>query len=158
MTHDMIQNLTSSENRSKSIPVGEICLLSQFWTIRTQTDATTRRDGRIHVSDGVSQETQEYSQTRSTEFDIDQHLWEVFKEFYRRVATYVVDWKDDQNAGSKDRAPGLGAKPVEPDDWSSRFCEVTDTGLKDMVLQNFGDPENSLLPWQTADNEITRLL
>ncbi|KAK8644161.1 hypothetical protein V6N13_123476 [Hibiscus sabdariffa] len=78
-------------------------------------------------------------------------VWEVFKEkFYRRVATYVADWKNDQNVGSKDRAPGLGTKPVEPDDWSSRFCEVTDTGLKDMVLQNFVDPENSFLPWQTG--------
>ncbi|GMJ04315.1 hypothetical protein like AT3G27330 [Hibiscus trionum] len=82
-------------------------------------------------------------------------VWKVFKEkFYRRVATYVADWKNDENAGSKDRAPGLGTKPVEPDDWSSRFCEVTDTGLKDMVLHNFADPENSILPWQTADGEI----
>ncbi|GAB4848028.1 hypothetical protein Ancab_002688 [Ancistrocladus abbreviatus] len=33
-------------------------------------------------------------------------VWQVFKEkFYRRVATYVSDWKDQRNVGSKDRAP-----------------------------------------------------
>ncbi|KAJ3681166.1 hypothetical protein LUZ60_015655 [Juncus effusus] len=62
-------------------------------------------------------------------------VWEVFKEkFYRRVATYVADWKDEENVGSKDRAPGLGTKPIEPIDWPSRFCEVNDTGLRDWVL------------------------
>ncbi|KAJ6827699.1 glycosyltransferase family 92 protein-like isoform X1 [Iris pallida] len=67
-------------------------------------------------------------------------VWEVFKEkFYRRVATYVTDWKDEENVGSKDRAPGLGTKPVEPPDWSMRFCEVNDTGLRDWVLSEFVD-------------------
>ncbi|XP_030544783.2 glycosyltransferase family 92 protein RCOM_0530710 [Rhodamnia argentea] len=76
-------------------------------------------------------------------------VWEVFKEkFYRRVATYVADWKEEQNVGSKDRAPGLGTKAVEPPDWSSRFCEVEDTGLRDRVLQVFADPRTRLLPWQ----------
>ncbi|KGN45734.2 hypothetical protein Csa_005102 [Cucumis sativus] len=76
-------------------------------------------------------------------------VWEVFKEkFYRRVATYVADWQEDQNAGSKDRAPGLGTKAVEPEDWSSRFCEVNDTGLRDVVLQNLTNRRTHLLPWQ----------
>ncbi|XP_062105547.1 glycosyltransferase family 92 protein RCOM_0530710-like isoform X2 [Humulus lupulus] len=76
-------------------------------------------------------------------------VWEVFKDkFYRRVATYVADWQDDQNVGSKDRAPGLGTRAVEPPDWSDRFCEVTDTGLRDRVLQSFSDPLTHILPWQ----------
>ncbi|XP_058102142.1 glycosyltransferase family 92 protein RCOM_0530710 [Magnolia sinica] len=76
-------------------------------------------------------------------------VWEVFKEkFYRRVATYVADWQDDENVGSKDRAPGLGTKAIEPSDWSSRFCEVTDTGLRDWVLQVLVDSRNGLLPWE----------
>ncbi|MBA0857977.1 hypothetical protein Goshw_019744 [Gossypium schwendimanii] len=80
-------------------------------------------------------------------------VWEVFKQkFYRRVATYVADWKDEQNVRSKDRAPGLGTRAIEPVDWSSRFCEVTDTGLKDRVLRNFANPKNSL-PWQTTTNK-----
>ncbi|XVE67776.1 hypothetical protein DITRI_Ditri09bG0015200 [Diplodiscus trichospermus] len=83
-------------------------------------------------------------------------VWEVFKEkFYRRVATYVADWQDEQNVGSKDRAPGLGTRAVEPVDWSSRFCEVVDTGLRDRVLQNFANPGTSLLPWQNANDEET---
>lgn len=76
-------------------------------------------------------------------------VWEVFKEkFYRRVATYVSDWQQEQNVGSKDRAPGLGTRAVEPPDWSSRFCEVKDTGLKDRVLKSFIEPKTGLLPWQ----------
>nr|XP_048327753.1 glycosyltransferase family 92 protein RCOM_0530710 [Ziziphus jujuba var. spinosa] len=79
-------------------------------------------------------------------------VWEVFKEkFYRRVATYVADWQDEQNVGSKDRAPGLGTRAVEPPDWSSRFCEVTDTGLRDRVLTNLVDPQTHLLPWQEVE-------
>ncbi|KAF7130771.1 hypothetical protein RHSIM_Rhsim10G0011800 [Rhododendron simsii] len=54
-------------------------------------------------------------------------VWEVFKEkFYRRVATYVADWQEDENVGSKDRTPGLGTRPVEPPDWPTRFCEIVD--------------------------------
>ncbi|KAK4409974.1 Glycosyltransferase family 92 protein RCOM [Sesamum angolense] len=76
-------------------------------------------------------------------------VWEVFKEkFYRRVATYVSDWQQERNVGSKDRAPGLGTKAVEPSDWSMRFCEVKDTGLRDRVLKTFTDPKTSLLPWE----------
>lgn len=80
-------------------------------------------------------------------------VWEVFKEkFYRRVATYVADWKDEENVGSKDRAPGLGTKAVEPFNWSVRFCEVNDTGLKKFVLKEFVDTETGLLPWQFMKN------
>ncbi|KAM1239096.1 hypothetical protein ACFX13_045570 [Malus domestica] len=82
-------------------------------------------------------------------------VWEVFKEkFYRRVATYVADWQEEQNVGSKDRAPGLGTRAVEPPDWSHRFCEVKDTGLRDRVLQDFVDPRTRLLPWQEEDDEV----
>ncbi|KAF3783669.1 UPF0392 protein [Nymphaea thermarum] len=77
-------------------------------------------------------------------------VWDVFKQkFDRRVATYVSDWRDDNGVGSKDRAPGLGTKPIEPPDWRHRFCEVNDTGLKDLVLEVFEDPHTQLLPWQS---------
>ncbi|CAN4082338.1 unnamed protein product [Withania somnifera] len=76
-------------------------------------------------------------------------VWDVFKEkFYRRVATYVSDWQQDRNVGSRDRAPGLGTRAVEPPDWSSRFCEVIDTGLKDRVAEMFADSNTGKLPWQ----------
>ncbi|XP_065878583.1 glycosyltransferase family 92 protein RCOM_0530710-like [Euphorbia lathyris] len=79
-------------------------------------------------------------------------VWEVFKQkFQRRVATYVVDWQNEQNVGSKDRTPGLGTRPVEPPDWFSRFCEVNDTGLRDRVVNNFLDPLTNLLPWQEVE-------
>lgn len=75
-------------------------------------------------------------------------VWEVFKDkFFGRVATYVADWQDEENVGSRDRAPGLGTKPVEPDDWPRRFCEVYDTGLKDFVQKVFTDPQTGNLPW-----------
>ncbi|WMV50806.1 hypothetical protein MTR67_044191 [Solanum verrucosum] len=78
-------------------------------------------------------------------------VWDVFKEkFYRRVVTYVSDWQQHRNVGSRDRAPGLGTRAVEPPDWSSRFCEVTDTGLKDRVAQMFTDPNTGKLPWQKS--------
>ncbi|XP_022883944.1 glycosyltransferase family 92 protein RCOM_0530710-like isoform X2 [Olea europaea var. sylvestris] len=81
-------------------------------------------------------------------------VWEVFKEkFYRRVATYVSDWQQERNVGSKDRTPGLGTKAVEPPDWSTRFCEVEDTGLRDRVLKTFTDPKTGRLPWQHLSNE-----
>lgn len=84
-------------------------------------------------------------------------VWEVFKEkFYRRVATYVADWQNDQNVGSKDRAPGLGTRPVEPPHWSSRFCEVRDTGLRDQVLRILANPKTQILPWQEEDGKYKR--
>lgn len=76
-------------------------------------------------------------------------VWEVFKEkFHRRVATYVSDWQQERNVGSKDRAPGLGTKAVEPSDWSTRFCEVRDTGLRNRVYEMFSEPVTGLLPWE----------
>ncbi|KAG4912356.1 hypothetical protein AAZX31_19G073500 [Glycine max] len=77
-------------------------------------------------------------------------VWKVFKEkFYRRVATYVADWQEEQNVGSRDRVPGLGTKPVEPADWANRFCEVRDNGLRNWVLRNLEDRRTRLLPWQS---------
>ncbi|XP_058187161.1 glycosyltransferase family 92 protein RCOM_0530710-like [Rhododendron vialii] len=77
-------------------------------------------------------------------------VWEVFKEkFYRRVATYVADWLEDENVGSKDRTPGLGIIPIEPPDWSTRFCEVVDIGLRDRVVEIFSDPKTQMLPWHS---------
>ncbi|KAG5091413.1 hypothetical protein JHK82_050191 [Glycine max] len=78
-------------------------------------------------------------------------IWEIFKaKFFRRVATYVVDWKEDANIGSKDRAPGLGTEAIEPRDWRLRFCEVWDTRLRDFLLSSFADRETGLLPWERS--------
>ncbi|CAI9785196.1 unnamed protein product [Fraxinus pennsylvanica] len=76
-------------------------------------------------------------------------VWEVFRaKFYRRVATYVADWQQNQNEGSRDRAPGLGTDAIEPPDWPIKFCEVWDTGLRDFVLTNLVDVSTGLLPWE----------
>ncbi|KAK6133707.1 hypothetical protein DH2020_032617 [Rehmannia glutinosa] len=76
-------------------------------------------------------------------------VWEVFRaKFYRRVATYVADWQENQNEGSRDRAPGLGTEAIEPPDWPQKFCEVWDTGLRDFVLANLADVSTGLLPWE----------
>ncbi|KAI3733577.1 hypothetical protein L6452_13021 [Arctium lappa] len=75
-------------------------------------------------------------------------VWEAFRaKFYRRVATYVADWQDSHNEGSRDRAPGLGTEAIEPPDWRLRFCEVWDTGLRDFVLANLADISTGVLPW-----------
>jgi hypothetical protein len=80
--------------------------------------------------------------------------WEVFKEkFYRRVATYVADWQNEENVGSRDRAPGLGTRPVEPSDWAERFCEVNDTGLRDQVFEKFKDKKTQRLVWEKAEED-----
>ncbi|XP_052172626.1 glycosyltransferase family 92 protein RCOM_0530710 [Diospyros lotus] len=76
-------------------------------------------------------------------------VWESFRtKFYRRVATYVADWQENQNEGSRDRAPGLGTEPIEPPNWRLQFCEVWDTGMRDFVLANLADPATGLLPWE----------
>ncbi|CAD5324291.1 unnamed protein product [Arabidopsis thaliana] len=88
-------------------------------------------------------------------------VWEVFKEkFYRRVATYVADWQNEENVGSRDRAPGLGTRPVEPSDWAERFCEVNDTGLRDQVFEKFKDKKTQRLVWEKAeeDDNIQRMV
>ncbi|KAI3816837.1 hypothetical protein L1987_16542 [Smallanthus sonchifolius] len=75
-------------------------------------------------------------------------VWEAFRaKFYRRVATYVADWQDNHNEGSRDRAPGLGTEAIEPSDWRLRFCEVWDTGLRDFVLGKLADIYTGVLPW-----------
>ncbi|CAM6127665.1 unnamed protein product [Calypogeia fissa] len=74
--------------------------------------------------------------------------WEVFKaKFVRRVATYVVDWRE-QTANSNDRAPGLGLEAVEPKDWPSRYCEEVDLGLKNFTEKVLRHPQTNLMPWQ----------
>ncbi|CBI32066.3 unnamed protein product, partial [Vitis vinifera] len=78
-------------------------------------------------------------------------VWEAFRaKFFRRVATYVADWQEKENEGSKDRAPGLGTEAIEPPKWPLQFCEVWDTGLRDFVLANLADPTTGLLPWESA--------
>lgn len=78
-------------------------------------------------------------------------VWESFKtKFYRRVSTYVADWLENQNEGSRDRAPGLGTEAIEPPNWHLRFCEVWDTRLRDFVIANLADPTTGMLPWQSA--------
>jgi hypothetical protein len=65
--------------------------------------------------------------------------WDEFKvKFRRRVSTYVADWTDWVNHGSKDRTPGLGFEAVEPAGWPHRFCEVEDTLLRDVTRRWFG--------------------
>ncbi|XP_010255553.1 PREDICTED: glycosyltransferase family 92 protein RCOM_0530710-like [Nelumbo nucifera] len=78
-------------------------------------------------------------------------VWEAFRtKFFRRVATYVADWQENQNEGSKDRVPGLGTEAIEPPNWPLQFCEVWDTGLRDFVMTNLADPISGLLPWESS--------
>ncbi|XP_020112348.1 glycosyltransferase family 92 protein At1g27200-like [Ananas comosus] len=66
-------------------------------------------------------------------------VWDEFKlKFRRRASTYVADWTNTVNAGSRDRTPGLGFEAVEPAGWSQKFCEVNDTRLKDTNQKWFG--------------------
>ncbi|WVZ78399.1 hypothetical protein U9M48_026113 [Paspalum notatum var. saurae] len=65
--------------------------------------------------------------------------WAEFKaKFRRRVSTYVADWTQPVNPGSRDRTPGLGFQAVEPDGWPTRFCDVHDTSLRDATRTWFG--------------------
>ncbi|KAF8378359.1 hypothetical protein HHK36_029698 [Tetracentron sinense] len=78
-------------------------------------------------------------------------VWEAFRaKFFRRVAAYVADWQENQNERSKDRAPGLGTEAIEPPNWPLQFCEVRDTGLKDLVMANLADPVSGFLPWEIS--------
>lgn len=79
--------------------------------------------------------------------------WVEFKhKFKRRASAYVYDWRRSMNLASKDRAPGLGSEPIEPDGWASKFCEVNDTGLRDVGRSWFGlsgsTHESSRMAWQ----------
>ncbi|KAJ1260841.1 hypothetical protein BS78_10G263400 [Paspalum vaginatum] len=66
--------------------------------------------------------------------------WDEFKaKFRRRVSTYVADWTEPVNRGSRDRTPGLGFQPVQPVGWPNRFCDVHDTLLSDVTRRWFGD-------------------
>ncbi|KAK4744433.1 hypothetical protein SAY87_010745 [Trapa incisa] len=76
--------------------------------------------------------------------------WPEFQtKFRRRVSAYVVDWTQTVNPTSKDRTPGLGFKPIEPKDWTNKFCEVTDEGLKELVRRWFRRRTSSgfVMPW-----------
>ncbi|WOL13436.1 hypothetical protein Cni_G22206 [Canna indica] len=65
--------------------------------------------------------------------------WDEFKvKFRRRVSTYVADWRESTNLGSKDRTPGLGSEPIEPRGWAGKFCEVNDTLIRDTTRRWFG--------------------
>ncbi|KAJ8625658.1 hypothetical protein MRB53_034188 [Persea americana] len=77
--------------------------------------------------------------------------WSEFKnKFRRRVSAYVYDWRDGLNPKSKDRAPGLGSKAIEPEGWAQRFCEVNDTQLRDVGRSWFWlkEPSGDRLAWQ----------
>ncbi|KAF8775758.1 hypothetical protein HU200_004258 [Digitaria exilis] len=85
-------------------------------------------------------------------YNVTHHLWPWMKSQEAGFAHCALRaresyWQDEENVGSRDRAPGLGTKPVEPEDWPRRFCEVYDTGLKDFVHEVFTDPDTGNLPW-----------
>nr|CAB3469100.1 unnamed protein product [Digitaria exilis] len=65
--------------------------------------------------------------------------WDEFKlKFRRRVSSYVADWTEPLNHGSRDRTPGLGLQAVEPPGWPHSFCEVEDAMLADVTRRWFG--------------------
>ncbi|XP_052189521.1 glycosyltransferase family 92 protein Os08g0121900-like [Diospyros lotus] len=64
--------------------------------------------------------------------------WPEFEtKFRRRVSTYVRDWMEERNRSSKDRTPGLGNEPVQPEGWPGKFCQVYDNNLKDLTARWF---------------------
>nr|XP_004301840.2 PREDICTED: UPF0392 protein At1g27200 [Fragaria vesca subsp. vesca] len=76
--------------------------------------------------------------------------WPEFQtKFRRRVSAYVVDWTEKVNPASKDRAPGLGFKPVKPNGWEDMFCEVRDERLTMLTKKWFGSPSSSKMVWQS---------
>ncbi|CAM6063864.1 unnamed protein product [Sphagnum tenellum] len=80
--------------------------------------------------------------------------WAEFQfKFHGRAATYVVDWTEDRQLTSKDRAPNLGNKAVKPADWETQFCEVLDYGLRDYTRELFAsDPNGTYMAWQARDD------
>ncbi|VYS65185.1 unnamed protein product [Arabidopsis thaliana] len=77
--------------------------------------------------------------------------WQEFKaKFKRRVSAYVVDWTRVSNPKSRDRTPGLGFRPVEPEGWAHKFCEVEDLRLKILTRKWFGYPVKNgyRMAWQ----------
>ncbi|KAJ8773786.1 hypothetical protein K2173_006436 [Erythroxylum novogranatense] len=78
-------------------------------------------------------------------------VWYTYNaKFFRRASTYVEDWQEGQNKGSKGKAQGFGTVTNEPADWKKKFCQVWDTGLKDFVQANFVDPASGFLPWERS--------
>ncbi|XP_008464892.2 glycosyltransferase family 92 protein At1g27200 [Cucumis melo] len=78
--------------------------------------------------------------------------WPEFRmKFRRRVSAYVVDWKDSANPTSKDRAPGLGNRAVEPPEWPRKFCEVRDDRLRLLTQRWFGfeTADGYRMAWQS---------
>lgn len=77
--------------------------------------------------------------------------WPEFKaKFRRRVSAYVLDWTNQLNPKSNDRAPGLGFSAIEPKGWPHKFCEIHDDRLKDLTLKWFGIESDSgvRMAWQ----------
>ncbi|CAN8276491.1 unnamed protein product [Cochlearia groenlandica] len=77
--------------------------------------------------------------------------WSEFKaKFKRRVSAYVVDWTRVSNPKSRDRTPGLGFRPIEPEKWAQKFCEVVDVRLKKLTKKWFGYREKNgyRMAWQ----------
>lgn len=76
--------------------------------------------------------------------------WPEFRaKFRRRVSAYVIDWRQNLNPRSNDRAPGLGFEPIEPPGWAQRFCEVRDEKMKVLTRRWFGVSE-STMAWQSG--------
>ncbi|KAG9154227.1 hypothetical protein Leryth_000691 [Lithospermum erythrorhizon] len=77
--------------------------------------------------------------------------WPEFKaKFRRRVSAYVVDWSLAVNLKSQDRPKGLGASTIEPQNWTTSYCEIYDDRLRDLVRRWFGtkSPSGYHMPWQ----------
>lgn len=78
---------------------------------------------------------------RSWEAVVNHYKYQVWVEFRhkfrQRVSAYVPDWTAATNPNSKDRTPGLGFEPIEPADWTRRFCDVNDTRLRDVSWRWF---------------------
>eukprot|EP00249_Psilotum_nudum_P014222 c24726_g2_i2 orf=203-2074(-) len=76
-------------------------------------------------------------------------VWEDFRlKFFRRAATFVADWQEKGNMGSKDRTPGLSSEAREPPGWAQQFCEVEDTELRNYILKSPRFQNGSQLLWE----------
>ncbi|KAL2895178.1 hypothetical protein RDABS01_011087 [Bienertia sinuspersici] len=77
--------------------------------------------------------------------------WPEFQsKFRRRVSAYVIDWRENMNLMSNDRAPGLGFQPIEPLGWTEMFCEVRDERMKMLTKRWFGVNGHSIMAWQSS--------
>ncbi|KAL9238091.1 hypothetical protein vseg_012563 [Gypsophila vaccaria] len=76
--------------------------------------------------------------------------WPEFQaKFRRRVSAYVIDWRQNLNPMSNDRAPGLGFEAVEPPGWPQKFCEVYDDRMK-VLTRRWFELNGSVMAWQSA--------